>query len=97
MGQEPVIHMENSINDTLLGAVTLSSFIVSLFFLRFWKTTKDRFFLFFSFSFMLDGISRLFLMGNAATEYEPYIYSIRLVGFLLILYAIYDKNRAAKR
>lgn len=89
--------MENALNDSLLGAVTLSSFIVSLFFLRFWKTTRDRFFLFFSFSFVLDGISRLFLLGNTNNEYEPYIYSIRLAAFLLILYAIYDKNRAAKR
>ena len=84
-------------NDYLLGAVILSSFIVSLFFLRFWKTTKDRFFLYFSFSFMLDGVSRLLLTGYNTNEYEPYIYFIRLVAFLLILYAIYDKNRTAKR
>jgi len=81
------------INLMLLGAVTMASFTVSMFFLRFWKTTHDRFFLFFSISFFMEGISRILLcIVNYADEYEPLIYSIRLLAFLVILYAIIDKN-----
>lgn len=81
------------INLMLLGAVTMASFTVSMFFLRFWKTTHDRFFLFFSVSFFMEGISRILLsIVNYADEYGPLIYSIRLLAFLVILFAIIDKN-----
>jgi hypothetical protein len=35
----------------LLGAISMASLIAGLFFLRFWKDTGDRFFLFFAVSF----------------------------------------------
>lgn len=80
-------------NLMLLGAVTMASFVASLFFLRFWKTTRDRFFLFFSISFGIEGLSRIFLgLTDYRDEYEPLIYSIRLLSFLVIIYAIIDKN-----
>lgn len=80
-------------NFIILGAIMMATFTASLFFLRFWKTTKDRFFLFFSISFCIDGISRLLLgFANYADEYEPLIYSMRIVAFSVIAFAIIDKN-----
>jgi hypothetical protein len=82
------------INYMMLGAVALSCFIASLFFLRFWKTTRDRFFLFFSLAFFIEGIGRVLLgVLNYSGEEEPFFYLIRLFSFLMILYAIIDKNR----
>lgn len=81
----------------LLGAIAMACFIATLFFLRFWKSTKDRFFLFFAISFAAEGLVRL-IQGIAehGSEQSPFIYLIRLFGFAMILFAIYDKNRRSK-
>lgn len=85
-------------NLMLLGAVTMASFIISLFFLRFWNTTRDRFFLFFAVSFLIEGLSRILLgLTDYNSEYDPLIYSIRLSAFLVIIFAIIDKNRNKNR
>ena len=77
----------------LLGAVVMASAIAALFFLKFWRQTKDRFFLFFSAAFGLDAITRLFLaLIPYSDEQEPLFYLARLVTFSLIIYAIVDKN-----
>lgn len=76
-----------------LGAIALACYTVSLFFLRFWRTTRDRFFLFFALSFFIDGTGRMMLgVIDYSSEQEPLFYLIRLFAFLLILYAIIDKN-----
>ena len=85
--------MTGNLNQILLGSVMMGLFTISLFFLRFWKTTRDRFFFFFSISFFLEGIVRLLLgLSIYASEERPLIYLIRLVAFLVILFAIFDKN-----
>jgi uncharacterized membrane protein HdeD (DUF308 family) len=77
----------------LLGAIATTCFIASLFFMRFWKTTHDRFFLFFAISFALEGGARLMLgLTQYTDEQEPLFYLIRLVAFVIILWAIIDKN-----
>jgi hypothetical protein len=80
-------------NLMLLGAIAISCFIASLFFLRFWKTTRDRFFLFFAIAFFIEGCSRLMLGLIDSSEQEPIFYFIRLLSFVVILFAIIDKNR----
>lgn len=81
-------------NEILLGAIALASALVGLFFLRFWKSTGDRFFLYFALSFWIEGINRL-ISGLTQTFYEdaPLYYVIRLVSYSLILIAIWEKNR----
>jgi len=77
----------------LLGAVAMACWTISIFFLRFWKTTRDRFFLFFATAFFIEGIGRAILgLVHYSDEQEPLFYLIRLFGFLIILYAILDKN-----
>jgi hypothetical protein len=81
-------------NDMLLGAIAMASLVASLFFLRFWRSTGDRFFLFFALSFMIDGLNRILLApGSPSTEDAPAYYLIRLLSYAFILYAIWDKNR----
>jgi hypothetical protein len=82
----------------LLGAVAMASLGVSLFFLRFWKTTHDRFFLFFAASFLIEAVERAMMaVIPYSNEQEPLFYLLRLLAFVLILYAIIDKNRLAAR
>jgi hypothetical protein len=81
------------INDILLGAIAMACFTTCVFFLRFLKTTKDRFFFFFALSFFMEGVGRILLsVIDYSSEQEPLFYLIRLAAFLLILYAIVDKN-----
>lgn len=80
-------------NLALIGAIAMSSLTAGLFFLRFWKDTKDRFFLFFAISFFVEGLNRFALaMTTNPNEDRPFFYFVRFLSFLIILIAIADKN-----
>lgn len=77
----------------LSGAVTLAYLIAAVFFLRFWRKTADRLFLAFTISFVLFALNQG-LAHLLAIYHEPtsFIYALRVIGFVLILAAIIDKN-----
>lgn len=78
------------------GALMICCLVAGLFFYKFWKKTDDRLFKLFSFSFFLLSFERLVLgyLGGR-NEPSPLIYLIRLSAFILIIYAIVDKNRSS--
>jgi len=83
--------------DFLSGAVALGFFICGLFFLRFWRRTRDQLFLAFALAFALLGTGQSILaLANIPTEERGSIYLIRLAAFALILVAILRKNRTAR-
>jgi hypothetical protein len=78
----------------LIGAIALGWLLAGLFFFRFWRQTRDRFFLYFALSFWLESINRVALgLLAGATEAEPIFYLVRLISYALILVAIWQKNR----
>lgn len=80
----------------LSGAIAMGYAVASLFFLRFWRGTHDRLFLIFGGAFAVLGIQRLALvLSRELAEDQTVLYLVRLVAFLLILWAIIDKNRAS--
>lgn len=81
------------IKGMLLGGIAVASAIAGLFFLRFWKATGDRLFVFFAFAFFLQSCSRV-LMGISAvsSDEDPVIYLIRLMAYGFIIAGIVDKN-----
>jgi hypothetical protein len=82
--------------DFLSGAVALGFFVCGLFFLRFWRRTRDELFLGFSAAFTLLGLGQTILtLANIPTEERGSLYLIRLAAFALILIAIARKNRAS--
>jgi hypothetical protein len=82
--------------DFLSGAVVFGFFTCGLFFLRYWTSTRDELFLTFALSFGLMGVGQAILaLGDIPTEERGPVYLIRLIAFLLILVAIYRKNRAS--
>lgn len=87
-------------NDMWMGAIAMASLAAGLYFLRFWRSTGDRFFLFFALSFWIEAANRVGLASVPGTlripEEYPVFYLIRLLAFILILYAILDKNRSRK-
>lgn len=71
----------------------MASFIAGLFFLRFWRNTRDRFFLFFAISFWIQAVNRVIqALMEPTPENVPNLYLIRLFAFALILWAVIDKN-----
>jgi hypothetical protein len=85
-------------NDMLTGAIAMASLVIALFFLRFWRNTGDRFFLYFSLSFLIEGVHRVYAAANSDNlEDSPLHYLIRLLAYGLILWAILEKNLPQKR
>jgi hypothetical protein len=89
-----IVHSTNFI---LLGAIAMATVTAGVFFLRFWHMTKDRFFLFFAASFLIDGINR-FVLGllNDPGDDSAVYYLIRVLSYGLIIFAIVDKNLPRK-
>ncbi len=84
-------------NQILAGAVSMGSFVIALFFLRFWHTSRDRFFLYFALSFCIEGVHRFIAaLDPLASESSPMHYLIRLAAYVLILWAIIEKNLPRK-
>ena len=80
----------------LTGALGALYAIIGLFFLRFRARTGDRLFAYFASAFFLLAAQRFALtIARQWGESTTWIYGIRLVAFVLILWAIIDKNRAA--
>jgi len=80
-------------NDILTGAIAMASLLIALFFLRFWRDSGDRFFLYFALSFLIEGVHRLVSNFLLAThEDTPLHYLVRLLAYGLILLAILEKN-----
>ena len=85
----------------LAGALTLAYVIASTYFVHFWRRTADRLFLAFALAFALLALNQVtvFALG-VADERHNYAYILRVLGFVLILVAIVDKNlfgRAKRR
>lgn len=84
--------------DFLAGAVTLAHIVSAVYFLRFWRRTADRLFLSFALAFGLLALNQIAVaVFGAADERTNYAYILRVLGFVIILVAIVDKNLFALR
>jgi hypothetical protein len=86
----PVIGLVPFLN----GAIAKGFAIASLHFLRFWRDTRDRLFVFFAAAFfvlMAERIGLLYVGPDEAARATVYL--ARLIGFSLIILGIADKNR----
>ena len=79
--------------DFLSGAVTLGFLVAAGFFFSFWRKTTDRLFLAFAAAFVLFALNQaLATLLTVVLEPSSLIYVLRVLGFILILGAIVDKN-----
>jgi hypothetical protein len=75
------------------GAIATAFIIAGLFFLRYWRDTRDRLFLLFALAFGILGFNRGVLVAfYQSNEDNYYLYLLRLTAFLIIIAAIADKN-----
>lgn len=78
----------------LLGVIVTASAIAAMFFLKFWRQTRDPLFMAFAAAFGIEAVNRTgFLFQGIANEGNASIYVVRLLALLLILGAILHKNR----
>jgi len=83
------------LNDLLAGAIMLNAWAIAVFFFRYWRRTHDGLFACFAIAFLLLGIERLSLVIlEGDTHFR--LYFIRLAAFIMIIFAIWRKNRATK-
>jgi hypothetical protein len=82
----------------LSGAAVMGYAVVALLFARFWRSTRDRLFAIFAGAFLLLALQRLALsLSPEMREEQLVFYVVRLIAYLLILWAIIDKNRTDAR
>lgn len=80
------------------GVLVTGYVVAALFFLRFWKQSRDRLFIFLAAAFALLAVQRGALAAvEQGVPNSTWLYALRLLGFLLILAAIIDKNRPRGR
>lgn len=80
--------------DFLSGAITMGLLVCGLFFLRFWKRTRDVLFIAFALAFWLLGLNQALLtFTDIPVEERSWLYLLRLAAFSLILISIWRKNR----
>lgn len=79
----------------LLGATAMGTAVIGLFFLRFFRQTKDVLFAYFGAGFWLMAANYVGLsLTPPEAETRVYLYLLRLLAFLLIIVGIFVKNRA---
>jgi hypothetical protein len=79
--------------EMLSGALLLSYLTAGAHFFRFWKRIGDRLFLQFALAFWLLALNQLLSsIPGVTSETAGYEYLLRVLGFVLIIVAIVDKN-----
>ena len=86
--------MNETVIQFMLGAIAMACVVAAMFFLRFWRKTRDRLFGLFALSFGVLGLNWVALAFTQGDEVRVLLYAVRLVAFVVILVAIVDKNRA---
>jgi hypothetical protein len=82
-------------SEMISGILLMGYAVAGLHFFRFWKRSRDRLFLIFAIAFWVLGAQRAWLtLGVYRPGAAVYIYTLRLLAFILIIIAIVDKNRA---
>lgn len=77
----------------LSGMVTAGFLIGGLFFLRFWRRTRDNLFLAFGIAFFLFAANQaLVALSGYPREDQSVFYLLRFTGFALLIGAIIAKN-----
>lgn len=85
-------------NDFLSGILVMEALAIGLYQVRFWRRSQDRLFLCFAIGFGLMAANRLALFFvEDEDETRTYLFIVRLLAFVIILWGIWDKNRASRR
>ncbi len=81
------------VNAFLAGAFVVACVAVALFYLRYWRKTRERLFATLAVAFVMLAVERS-VLGFVPSQIEGrhLIYLARLAAFLLIIVGVVDKN-----
>lgn len=80
------------------GAVAMGYVVAGIFFARFRALTRERLFGFFSAAFFVLALDQTLLaLTDPEHDARYQLYVVRMLGFILLLIGILDKNRRGKR
>jgi len=76
------------------GFIVMGYFVIGAFFMRFWRRTRDFLFMAFGLAFWLMALNQIIdsISHIPPTDQSP-TYLLRLAAFLLIIFAIWRKNK----
>lgn len=77
----------------LCGAASALAAVAGVFFVRYWRESRDRFFAIWAVAFALMAAQWAVSATTITAELEYEVYLLRLAAFVLIAGAIVDKNR----
>ena len=80
----------------LYGGTVATCAVIALVFLRCWRDQRDRLFVFFAGAFGCFAAGWALRAVLAVDEHQAYVFLPRLAAFVLIILAIFDKNRRAR-
>ena len=76
------------------GLLVCGYLVIALFFARFYSRSRDRLFGFFAACFMLlAGQRALLALLPGSERVGTALYAVRAFAFLILIYAIWDRNR----
>jgi membrane-associated PAP2 superfamily phosphatase len=79
--------------DFFSGVIAMGFAVCAVFFLRFWRRTRDSLFLVFSIAFLLLALNQALTSWlGLPLEERSWLYLLRLAAFLIIIGAIVRKN-----
>lgn len=84
--------------DHVSGMIAAGYIVVGLFFLRFWRRTRDGLFLAFAFAFALLAVNQVVAaLVDLGRDERGWVWLLRLAAFVLIIVAVARKNMSAAR
>lgn len=79
------------------GGLVMACFVAGLFFLHYYRQTRDRIFVFFVVAFWSLAVHWVGLaIANPQLESRHYIFLVRLLAFVALIIGILDKNRRSR-
>lgn len=80
------------------GVLSMGCLVAALFFMRYWRSSRDRLFVFFAAAFALMGLQWTVssLLGVEETHHADLLI-LRILAFISIIVGILDKNRRDRR
>jgi hypothetical protein len=80
------------------GLITMGCVVAAMFFLRFWRRTRDPLFAMFGCAFLLFAMNQaLVALAGLTREEASWFYLLRLAGFVLIIIAVIAKNTSTSQ
>ena len=78
----------------LSGGIALANWVAGMFFYQYWRRSRDQLLLMFALAFWIFALERILLMlVSPESEIRPLVYLVRICGFMMIVWGIWQKNR----